>query len=236
VSMPRPGRRVGPVAGLVVGLVVSGALLAGCGDAHPGVAVQAGDQTVSVDEVDTLAKDFCTVLAPQLKSQQEPQTLPLSYLRGGIAGLLAQRAVAEQLAEQYDVEPGELYEKKVSDVRASVSTLDENVQDAVVTVQSTGNYVEGIEAAVGEKLLAAEGTTDAQFSDKVKRGQRAFNDWVDEHGVRFDPEFGVEMDNGQVKSVDTSVSYAVGEAAKQGAAQQPDQTYAKSLPSAHTCG
>src|SRR5262245_22775338 len=107
--MPRPGRR----AGLVVGLIASGALLAGCGEAHPGVAVQAGDHTVSVDEVDTLAKDFCTVLSPQLKNQDEPQTLPLSYLRGGIAGLLAQRSVAEQLADQYDVGPGDLYEKKV---------------------------------------------------------------------------------------------------------------------------
>jgi hypothetical protein len=230
--MSRLGRRIGPA----VGLVVAALLLSGCGNLNPGVAVKAGDETISMDEVDTLTEDFCTVLGPQvLQAQTEPQTLPLGYLRGAIAGVLAQRSVAEQLAAEYDVGPGDLYEKRVADVRQNVRSYDEGVQDAVVMVQSTGTFVEGVQAAVGAKLLAEEGVTDAKYSQQVKRGAQAFDEWVDENGVTFDPQFGMELVKGAPRPLDTSVSFAVGEAATQGAAEQPDQLYAKSLPSTHTC-
>ena len=50
--MSRPGRRARQVAGVVA----AAALLAGCGNVNPGVAVQAGDQTIWISyPVDTRA-------------------------------------------------------------------------------------------------------------------------------------------------------------------------------------
>ena len=54
--------------------------------------------------------------------------------------------------------------------------------------------------------------------------------------MTFNPQFGVAMVKGNVEPADTSVSFAVGDNAKAGAAEQPDQGYAKSLPGAHSCG
>ena len=222
--------RLGRVAGLVV--VVSA--LAGCGNLNPGVAVKAGDETVTVREVDDTTGDYCEAILTQLETNK--QVVPNRYLRSGIAGILAQRSVAEQLAVEYDVEPGERYDEKVVQVEQSVRTLDPSVQDAVVTVETAGTYIESIQAAVGEELLSDEGTTGAQYSDQVARGRQAYEEWISEHGVSFNPQFGVAMVKGNIEPADTAVSFPVGDNAKAGAAQEPDQTYAESLPGAHSCG
>jgi hypothetical protein len=226
VSMSRLGRLAGLAAAVTV--------LAGCGNVHPGVAVTAGDETVTVRDVDDTTADYCEAIETQLKTNQ--QIVPLSYFRSGIAGVLAQRSVAEQLAEEYDVEPGKLYDDKVVQLEQSVRQLDAGVRDAVVTVESAGTYVEGVQAAVGKLLLDDEGTTDAQYSDQVDRGRQAYEAWISKHGVTFNPQFGVAMVKGNPEPVDTSVSLAVGDNAKAGAAEQPDPAYAKSLPGPHSCG
>ena len=222
--------RLGRVAGLVV--VVSA--LAGCGNLNPGVAVKAGDETVTVREVDNTTGDYCEAILTQLQTNK--QVVPNRYLRSGIAGILAQRSVAEQLAIEYDVEPGERYDEKVVQVEQSVRTLDPSVQDAVVTVETAGTYIESVQAAVGEELLTAEGTTGAQYSDQVARGRQAYEEWISEHGVSFNPQFGVAMVKGNIEPADTAVSFPVGDNAKAGASQEPDQGYAESLPGAHSCG
>ena len=162
--------------------------------------------------------------------------MPLRYLRSGIAGVLAQRSVAEQLADEYDVEPGERYDEKVVQLEQSVRTLDPSVRAAVVTVESAGTYIEGVQAAVGDQLLTEEGTTGAQYSDQVARGRQAYEEWISEHGVSFNPQFGVAMVKGNIEPADTAVSFPVGDNAKAGASEQPDPAYAKSLPGAHSCG
>jgi hypothetical protein len=230
VSMSRLGRR----AGQIVGLVAAAAVLAGCGEIHPGVAVKAGDETISVSDVDQTVADFCEAIEPEL--QADGQVVPMLYYRGGIAGVLAQRIVADQLAAEYDVEPGALYEQTVADLRANLRTLDEDVLDAVITLQSASSYIEGVQAAVGEQLLAEEGADQPKYSEKVARGKQAYEQWVSDNGVTFDPQFGVEMVKSEILPVDTSVSYAAGDNAKAGSAEAPDPTYARSLPSPHSCG
>jgi peptidyl-prolyl cis-trans isomerase SurA len=224
--MPRPGR--------LAGLVVVAAVLAGCGDVNPGVAVRAGEESISVNEVDELTGEYCDALQEQLETNG--QVVPLRYFRGGIAGVLAQRSVAEQVADEYAVEPGSVYDEKVSQLERSVRVLDEDVRDAVVTVESASAYVEGVQAAVGKAVLAEEGAPGAKYTEQVARGKKVFEDWVSEHGVSFDPQLGIAMVKGDIQTVDTSVSYAVGEDATAGAAEQPDPAYAKSLPDAHRCG
>ena len=68
-----------------------------------------------------------------------------------------------------------------------------------------------MQAAVGGVLLEEEGGAAAEYSDQVARGQQAFDDWIAENGVDFDPGLGVRLVEGNVESVDTSVSFAVGD-------------------------
>ncbi len=105
----------------------------------------------------------------------------------------------------------------------------------MIEVESSSAYVEAMQAAVGGVLLEEEGATDAEYSDQVARGQQAFEDWISDNGVTFDPALGVRLTKGNVESVDTSLSYAVGDNAVQGAADEPDPAYAGALPASHTC-
>ena len=227
MSTSRPGP-------LVAGLVVAGLLLSGCGSARPGVAAQVGDERITVREVDQLAQDYCQAFEEQFEGNGE--VVPHRYLRGGILGLITRRTIAEQLAEQYAVEPGDVYDDKVSQVEQSVQALPDEVHEAIITVETASAYVEAIQAAVGERLLDEEGVTSAKYTEQVARGERAFADFVAEEGVEVDPQYGIAVVDGQVTRVDTSLSYALSDDALKGGAEQPDPAYADSLPDAHRCG
>lgn len=226
MSITRPG--------LAAGLAAAAALLTGCGSASPGVAAQVGDDEITVRHVDDVAADYCTAVEDQLEGQQ--QTVPNRYLRGGILGSLAVRSVADQLAAEYDVEPGQTYDEQVARLQEGTAFLDEETRASVIEVESSSAYVEAIQTAVGEVLLEREGAPDTEDAAALERGKRAFGDWISENGVEFDPQFGIELVKGEVASTDTSLSYAVSDDATQGAADQPDPAYAGGLPDAQRCG
>lgn len=234
MSMPRP------LAGLAVPLLsgMAALLLSGCGVAgtsfHPGVAAQVGDETVSVAKVDSIASNYCSAIETQLSSQH--QVVPRHYLRDGIAGRLTLLAAARQLADQYGVEAGTQYDQRVAELHSAVATLPEDQQQAVIEIEASTAYLSGVEQAVGEKVLAAQGTSGASSRAAAKAGQAAFATWLDHHDVTIDPQFGISIKNGQTVKTDTSVSFPVGDAAKQGQAATPDPSYASSLPDAHRCG
>lgn len=229
MSMSPLRRLVGPV-----GVVLATALLSGCGETNPGVAVQVGAESISVNRVDELAGEYCRAIEDQLATNG--QTVPNRYFRGGIAGTLTMRSIAEQLAEDYAVEPGSVYDEKVAQLEQSVSVLEEDVREAVLEVESSAAYVEAVQAAVGDRLLEEDGVYAAEYSARVERGRAAFEDWISAHDVTFDPQLGIELAQGRIAPVDTSLSHPVGDAATAGAAEEPDPAYAKSLPDAHRCG
>jgi hypothetical protein len=228
-----------PLAGTLAAsvLALAGAL-SGCGVAgtgfHPGVAAQVGDDQVKVSRVDEIASNYCSAITEQLRGQN--QVLPLRYLRGGVAGQLALVAAAEQLADEYGVEPGLQYDRKVADLQAAVADLPEDQQDAVVAIESSASYLSGVKQAVGAKLLREQGNAQPTIEESTKAGQQAFNKWLDEQDVSIDPQFGVELQDGQAVPTDTSLSHAVGTTAKNGNADSPDPAYAGSLPSSLRCG
>jgi hypothetical protein len=236
VSMSRPQVRR-PVQVVVASLLLAGGL-SGCGvdgtGYHPGVAAQVGDDTISVREVDSVASNYCSSIEKQLHDNH--QVLPQSYLRGGVAGQLTLVEAARQLALEEGVEPGTDYTRKVSDLRDAVADLPEEQRDAVVEIESSSVYLTSVLEAVGKKQLAASGAKDTGTEAAGAAGQKALTAWIDDHGVRIDPAYGVEIQDGKAVPVDGSVSYAVGDAARMGAAGNPDQQYAASLPDSHRCG
>jgi hypothetical protein len=228
-------RRSGPVRisswrGSRVGaMLVAGLLLSSCGALHPGAAAVVGDKTISMSKVDQVSGDYCQAITKQL--QGDSQIVPLNFFRGGVAGSLALRSVASQLAAQYGVQPESVYDHKITDLQKATVNVPEEYRDAVIEVESTSAYVEGVQAAIGSAEHPDLGYIEAQ-----KAGQTIFNDWISQHDVTFDPSLGVALQKGNIARVDGSLSYAVGAAAKGGASGNPDHAYASALPSTHRCG
>ena len=225
-----------PLVGVVSLLLVGG--LSGCGvsgtDFHPGVAAQVDGGTVSVSKVDDVARAYCDAITTQLQGQQ--QVLPLHYLRGGVAGELALKTAAEQFAAEHRVGPGVQYDRKVASLETATSQLPDDQASAVIEIESAGDYVSGVEQAVGAQVLQRQGTSRPTSDQAAKAGAAAFSSWLQDQDVQIDPQFGVEIKGDKAVPTDTSVSYALSQTATQGNAQTPDQTYAAGLPASHRCG
>lgn len=205
--------------------------LTGCGAIQPGTAVEVGDESISLNRVDQVAGDFCTAIEPQLDGQA--QTLPNGFIRGGIAGTLALRSAAEQVAEEYGVDPEtERYKFARAEIERSVEGLPEDVRDSVVEVQGTTAYLEAVQAAVGEQQLGGQG----EYEEFVNAGAEVVAAWIDESHVEFDPSLNTSIDGGAITSVDGAVSYAVSERALAGLEAEPNPMAARQLPATHRCG
>lgn len=216
-----------------LGVVAALAALAltGCGALQPGVAVEVGDETVSLERVDEVTADFCSAVEPQLESQAE--TIPHGFFRSGIAGTLALRSVADQLAEEYGVEAGsDQYLQAMADLRQGVQAVPEELRDSVIEVESAPPYVEAVQAAVGEAVLDGEG----EYADFVAAGTDEFETWIAENGVEFDPSLDTVVKDGAIDTQDGSVSFAVSELAKNGQAEEPNSVLARQLPQSQRCG
>lgn len=233
---PRPlAGRTAPGA-VALALLLAGGL-SGCGisgtDFHPGVAAQVGDTSITVSQVDSVASEYCSAITSQLQSNN--QVLPLHYLRTGVVGRLTLVAAAKQFAAEKGVTAGSQYDQKVAQLQGAVASLPAEQQDAVIQIESSGDYISGVERAVGKQVLEAAGTTGSA-ADATAAGQKAFSAWLADQSISIDPQFGLKIEEDQTVPTDTSVSYALSDTARSGAATSPDQTYAASLPASHRCG
>jgi len=213
-------------------LGVAGLLLTGCGSAAPGVAARIGDQELTVRQVDSVTSHYCTALG-ELESE-----VPMSYVRQFVIQLLALRSQAEQIADEYGVEPGSTYLNDVAQRQGTAATKPEEVREDYVDLASTQAYAQDILDQVGEIVLDDQGVDDATAEQISQAGVDVFNQWPDVHGVEIDPRYGLESIDGVLTPVDTNTSVAVGETAKSGlvTATQPDTAYAESLPTTQRCG
>ena len=206
-------------------------LLSGCAGLRPGTAVEVGDEQITTSEIDAVTTQFCAALEEPL--DQQAQTIPHSYFRGGVAGVLAMREVASQVAADFGVEAdSEEYRQQLADLRGQIATLTESQQEAVVQVEGSPFYVQAVQTAVGEELLGGEGDASAFEQAGAEEMQR----WIDENGVEFDPSLNTTIRDAQVAPADSSLSFAVSEGAKAGQEQQPNSALAAQLPAAQRCG
>lgn len=211
-------------------LGVAGLLLSGCGSASPGVAARIGDQELTVREVDAVTAHYCTALG-ELES-----AVPMSYVRQFVIQLLALRSQAEQIADEYGVEPGSTYLNDVAQRQGTAATKPEEVRQDYVELASATAYAQDVLDQVGEIVLDREGVTDATAEQVSQAGIDVFNQWPDAHGIEIDPRYGLKSIDGVLTPVDTNTSVAVGETAKAGLATEPDTAFATSLPLTHRCG
>jgi hypothetical protein len=233
-----PGRPVARSVS-VVGLAVLGLLLTGCGGSlgiHPGSAAVIGDDTISMNQIDTTTTRYCRAYLPQL--QQQGQKVPMRYLRQFVAGSLAQRDLGQQLADEYAVQPTSAYATAQAQVAQQFASAAPDIKAAVLDVEGGAPYLQSVQVAVGHKLLSESGSPTAADKVALQRGQVATQDWLRSHPVTIDPVFGTEVVGGAFTSAYDQTSYAVSALAAAGvaSANQPQSSYTAALPPSQICG
>ena len=213
---------------------VAGLLLTGCGSAAPGIAARVGDEELTVRQVDRTAQEMCTALGDQFASSNT--VLPMSFIRQGTVQLLALRAQAMQVADDYGIEPGSSYENAVAQTRGTAASMPEDVQDTYLELNTANALATDIVNQVGAIVLDDRGVADPTDEQVTQAGADAFNQWPDAHGVEIDPRYGLENVDGVLSPVDTNTSFAVSDLAKSGLSNEPDASYSATLPLTQRCG
>jgi peptidyl-prolyl cis-trans isomerase SurA len=224
---------------VVIAAVPCLVVLTGCGvtgtEFHPGVAAQVGDDSVTTDQVDELVATYCDAVDTEIRAGG--QKLPLSGFKAGITVQLAIKSASEQIADEYGVKPSADYKLQLSQIEDQAAAYKGAERDAFVTVQSTQPYYVDLLTQVGKLELEADGQQDPTIDLQQSRGQDELATWVGRHGLTFDPRYGLEMVDGAPKPVDTDISFAVGDLAKDGKSDgDPKASYVDSLPASATCG
>ena len=228
MTTTRPRGRTVRWAGLAV---VATVLLTACNAVpgfNPGVAARVDDDTISLNTVNDVSTAYCDYVVTQL---QEGQALPQHLLRGQVAGNLALRSAADQFAADEGVTADPSYAAAVAQAEQGLADLPAAQRQAVIDVQGATTYVQAVEKSVGAKL-GTDGGAEAQ----VAAGQKAFQEWLDDHDIAIDPRFSVSIDAGSAAPSDTSLSFPLGVTAKTANADQPDTEYAGALPEPQRCG
>lgn len=223
---------------VAVTALVGVAALSGCGVTDtawsPGVAAQVGSTTISLARVDDVANGYCEFISEQLEAQG--QTVPMSYLRSGVAGQIALVSAAEQVAAAYGVDSGENYAGQLAQLEPAVADYPQHVQDAVIEVESASAYLTDVLIGIGSAELARSGEPASAAEAAIGAGEAVVSDWIAEQDISFDPRFGIRLDSMQLTNVDQLVSVPVGATAVAGAATEPDATFSANLPENQRCG
>jgi hypothetical protein len=218
----------------IVAVAAAGLALTGCGSAHPGVAVEVGDEEIPVSRVDSAAANMCTALSEQFEA--EGSTVPMGFVRQGVIQLLTLRSQAEQIAEEYGVEPGSTYGNDVAQRQKTAASMPEDVRADYVELTSANALAQDVLEQVGRMELEERGITEPTVEQVSQAGVDVFTVWPDANGVEIDPRYGLENVDGALTPVDTNLSVAVSDEAKAGMSTEPDAAYARTLPLTHRCG
>lgn len=221
-------------------------LLAGCGaapDLHPGEAAVVGDRAISMERVDTMAEELCTLSEPGLEA--EGNALPMSLLRGQALAVLVRDALLWQFADDEDLDLDGLRAeaRDVAAERAAADRASGNLPKGAVhavreqyTLDATAGLVLDL---IGKQDLGED--PDAPLSkETVGRGYELFQEWREGVEVTRDPRFSdVDLEEGRVTPPAGSLSLLVGSSPVEtgyAADGSIDQEYVATLPPEQRCG
>jgi hypothetical protein len=246
IRMPQVRRRPFTSGKALVGLAAAGLVLTGCGSSlgiHPGSAVIVGDETISLGKIDSTATLYCKVYLSQQQtqpSQQQTGPVPMGILRTYAAVSLAQRAVGEQLAEAYGVQPASGYQRQVSQFQQVLASSPADQRDAAIAVAGADPYLQNVQVSIGQQLTGNTSSADADVQAALQRGKVATQDWLKDHDTFIDPVLGISVEGGTFTARKDQTSYplsALASAGAKGAGQQaPPATYTSALAGAQVCG
>ncbi|MFC7360812.1 hypothetical protein [Nocardioides astragali] len=218
-------------------LGVAGLMLSGCGSATPGVAVKVGDDEFSTGRVDEAAAHLCTALRDDFDTGE---VYSMSFVRQRVVGLLTMRSQSEQIAEEYDVEPGSVYGQAVAQAEQVATSKPEELRSDYVELSTAFALKQDVRDQVGRLELEENGVAEPTVEQVSQAGEDVFKVWLDANAFEIDPRFGLKNVDGVLTPVDTNVSVAVSDEAKAaveaGLAIEPDPAFAETLPPTHRCG
>jgi len=220
-------------AALSVAGLTALATLSACGELHPGIAIEAGDQTVTLSRVDDITQDICTVIQSdgQSKGRYAMETVRRSVVRA-----LATRVATEQLAEEYDVGPGADYAASVKDYETNLTAVPDDVLARAMDVLTSQTYIQDVLQAVGKIELAREGKPPTNATDTAAKGGEVLGAWIDEHGIEVDPRFDLSFSGEGIESTRKDTSFALSDFATKAMVDEPTDEFVNALPPSQRCG
>jgi hypothetical protein len=238
--------RTTPRVAVAAAGVITAGLLAGCGVAdegvRPGVAADVDGTTIRLADVEEAAEDRCEVL-DELSGEGSGPVSGARVRDLALQGAVL-REVAEELAEEYDVESGQLYDDARDEISSQLEGLDEDLVDRAVVSLSSTDYFIDVLIEVGRDQLGLSETDDPGGQQGFTRGLEIAQEWQEAHPIETNPRYAHpeigDADEGVLTTRD-DLSAAVSDYAKDalGAAEDPqaaDAAYAAELPDSQRCG
>lgn len=227
----------------VTGMVLLG--LAGCGGGvtgaatEPGAAARIGEVEISQSTVDRTADAICADLEEQFVEQGAAVTM--GQVRQYALSLLAARAQAEQVAEEFGAQAGPEVTADLNGWKQRADRVPDDLVEEFATAMNTEALLTSLLTQAGEASLAAEGVRRPAEEEVVQRGSELFAQWAEEADVEVDPRYGVDLVDGNLQPAETGVSVPVSAAALRAWAEvndpeAVDPDYVASLPESQRCG
>lgn len=208
----------------------------GCGVSEggfrPGAAAVVGDDTVSVQDVDSAAEALCGLIDEAGQGAQSGSQVRATMLEG-----LVLRAVAEQINQDYDVPVGQLYEQSVSGAEDELSDLDSDELEAVLPGVTGTAYFVDVMTAIGREELGIDSTDDYEGQEGLPEGIKIAQQWTEDNPIRTSPAFPeLSIGESQVDRERIDLSVAVSDFAKAATADEVDPAFVDALPESQRCG
>ncbi|WP_203338682.1 hypothetical protein [Nocardioides limicola] len=221
------------------GGLVAVVLLAGCGGLNPGVAVKVGDDRVLLADVDRLATALCELQEEQMQAQGAQA--PMAYVRAEAMFRYFLKIASAQYAADHGLSVEPSYDASLLGARADLERLPEELRDVYAESIRGQAYTEELLLVAGVQLLG--GDPDAVDPETVdlgvaqQTGASALLEWLTAHdSIEFDPRFGLGVGDLGLERVESGVSVAASEFARNAAADMVDPAWVASLPSDQRCG
>lgn len=238
MSKSRIGRSLVPMVALA-------ALLSGCGGAvtdaptSAGEAARVGDESISHAKVNDTAEGICAGLEAEFADRG--QVVPMLNIKQLALSLLAARSQLEQIADEYDVEPGPEVQTDRLEWERSAQAVPEELREGYVDVRNTESLLTSILTQAGEVALAREGIRNPTQEEVMGRGSELFDTWTDSNDLETDPRYSMVFLDGELQPGDRNASVAVSDRAVEGMLQmlepeEADPTVPASLPESQRCG
>lgn len=188
-------------------------VLAGCGSARPGVAIEVDGRTVSLDRVQALADGVCGGIGPV--SAKNGSTLPKAGAQTEAAATLLNDLLADQFADEFDLTTSAAFaeEMRVFKQEAAKQGVPSEHMDAVVDFASSQARLRDVQVQVGRAALLDQGAEQVADEQAQQVGAMLFADWAGERDVEIDPRFGLHMKEGSLVADGDDLTVAVSDVA-----------------------
>jgi hypothetical protein len=223
---------VSRLARLAVPVALAATLVGGCGSAHPGVAAQVGDDTITVDQVNELAGNVCALekAVPEGTANKQPPTSGLLARNGAVQSMVL-RSMADQMGDDYGVTLDQKdYQAQVDQVRLRFAVVnDDDLVEAALPAYTAIPYFVNIVSQIGET------TGDVTGDDALAAGVKQAQKWQQDHPIETNPMFGsFNIGDQEIESERDDLAFPVSTSAKDAEANSGE--YVASLPESQRCG